>query len=193
MFFTRLAIAALSFGSIAQVFAAPIATGLEGNTVALTVPVAEQAMVSILALVIPKVEGIKARVSDLAADPVGFTVDKANIVIAGLVPALHLVSLKLDSLVNKDAILLIGDGAVKTTPAAIASDMANLIRPVHDIVTFALGLESVDALKSTCEQIKTEVAHIKTGIESTSVASADPPLLGLIGIVLDDLVVLVGP
>lgn len=75
-----------------------------------------------------------------------------------IAPALHLVSAKLDLLkavgVDKDEILLTVDGITKTTPAAVASDMTNMVEITHDILTFVAGLESVDALKATCEAIK---------------------------------------
>ncbi|KAF8603516.1 hypothetical protein BDV93DRAFT_556535 [Ceratobasidium sp. AG-I] len=177
------------------VFAAPIATGLGGNAVALSVPLAESTLTYILAQAVPIVEGVKARVSEIAADPAGFAVDKVVAAMADVAPALHLISVKLDSLnalVDKDAILQFEDGAAKTTPAAVASDMVDLIRPVENLIVFLLGLESVDALKATCEAIKTEVAYIKTGIESTSVASEDLTLLGSINNIIVEIISIVG-
>ena len=66
MFFTRLAVAALSFGSLAQVFAAPIATGLGGNTADVSVPavaVVEQTFTAVLAQVGGQLATIKAQIS----------------------------------------------------------------------------------------------------------------------------------
>lgn len=63
MLFTRLAVAALSFGSIAQVFAVPIAASPE-TTTAGSVPLTEQTFLYTVAQATREIAGVNAQLGE---------------------------------------------------------------------------------------------------------------------------------
>ncbi|KAF8603517.1 hypothetical protein BDV93DRAFT_579577 [Ceratobasidium sp. AG-I] len=186
MFFTRLAVAALSFGSIAQVFAAPIATGLGGNTADVSVPavtVVEQTFTEVLALATARLVSVKAQagmflellapktlridtsLDDITANPTEFVTGALTPIFDQIKPAMSLVGDKLASLkahgIDKDEILLLEDGVAKTTPGVVASDVVGVVEIVQQLVVVIVDAAKITHLE-TPDLVKAHLVSIKT-------------------------------
>ncbi|KAG9127761.1 hypothetical protein FRC07_009886 [Ceratobasidium sp. 392] len=189
MFFARLAIAALSFGSAAKVLAAPIGVAV--------VPVAGTAVEvsaerrvdltfsALLDTTTAALDNIKSKVDSIVNDPLGPVADKLGPVITKVAPLVDGLNQKLQAVdIDANSLLLDKDGVAKLTDDALGASLTDVFDLVAGIVAPLKGLTSLDGLQAPLDDIKTKV----TALNST-LATALPEVHSVAG---DDLATLVG-
>jgi len=178
MFFTRLAVAALSFGSIAQVFAAPIGIAIEVSTPAVNgSPVRRDDLpfTATVAKAMSMLEPLKVQITTLAAGPSGEVTPELVTAMGNMTPVLDLVVAKLESLkaagVDKDAILLTADGASKTTADIVVDDVATIFTLIRGIVGPVEELKTLVLLKTVVPLIQSKLTAIKEGVRDNLITA----------------------
>ncbi|KAG8706308.1 hypothetical protein FRC09_002482 [Ceratobasidium sp. 395] len=182
MFFARLAVAALSFGSFAKVFAAPIA--VEGMNVAIpeTLPTQRRADVNFntaMANALSTLKDVKGKVAEYANDPVAAAAANPEIVdlLAKVAPAMSSVG---DSLKTTGAYDL-----TQLSTESVATSMAALVTTASDIVESVKGLKTYENVNDEVDAIKATVANllvILAGVLPAVVALLKNLLVGVTGI-----------
>ncbi|KAG8692406.1 hypothetical protein FRC09_011215 [Ceratobasidium sp. 395] len=195
MFFARLAIAALSFGPVAKVFAAPIAVAVDVPPVvgvsvdAVGVPVERRldlTLPDMLNATTTTLGGLKKEVDALVNDPTAVVTGK-------LAAALNTVGSTVGELtqklrvagVNTDSLLTNDDGA-KLTTDQVADSFSSVLEPVNGIVNSVQGSSNLDGLQTPLNTIKANLSDFDAALEAilpevhSTVAKTVAAVLGLI-------------
>ncbi|KAG8706097.1 hypothetical protein FRC08_001278 [Ceratobasidium sp. 394] len=190
MFFARLAVAALSFGSFAKVFAAPIAVDGLGVSIPENLPTQRRADIdfnNVLASAIATLTDTKGKVATLAADPTAAVKPEVAAALAQVAPTLATISSSLKATGAEDL--------AKLSTDSVAADMAVVMTTVSEIVGGVKEIRTVKVVALELENIKSEVDTLLA-----IVVGVLPTVIGLIktvlGLVADALVlvhVVVGP
>ncbi|KAG8706252.1 hypothetical protein FRC12_018613 [Ceratobasidium sp. 428] len=180
MFFARLAVAALSFGSFAKVFAAPIA--VEGTNVAIpeTLPTQRRAGLDLngsLSTIVAQVDEIKTKIASVASNP-------AAAAVAGPEIAIMLTKVKpvISSFSNSLKAAGVDDLTQLSTESA-ATNMATLLTTTSYIVTTVQGLKTMKNVNNEVEDLKFVVVTL-----TVTITNLIPTLVN----VIKDVVLVVG-
>ncbi|KAG9081099.1 hypothetical protein FRC06_005825 [Ceratobasidium sp. 370] len=174
MFFARLAIAALSFGSFAKVFAAPIA--VEGLDVSIPADLptqrrAELDFNNVLANAVTTLADVKGQLAALTADPTAAVKPELTDALAQVAPTLATISSSLKATGAEDL--------AKLSTDSVAADVAMVMTSVSEIVVAVKDI-------NTIQVVFLEVEHIKSAVDTLVgvVLTVLPTATGLIETVL---------
>ncbi|KAG8747058.1 hypothetical protein FRC10_002474 [Ceratobasidium sp. 414] len=149
MFFARLAVAALSFGSFAKVFAAPITVGGVSAPIPENLPAQRRADLdfnSVLANAVATLTDVKGKVAALTADPTAAVQPQLTEALAQVAPTLATIS---SSLKATGA-----DDLAKLSTDSVAADMAMVMTSVSDIVGSVKNINTVQVVVLELGNIK---------------------------------------
>ncbi|KAG9121744.1 hypothetical protein FRC07_002180 [Ceratobasidium sp. 392] len=156
MFFARLAIAALSFGSVAKVFAAPIA--VEGYNVAIpeTLPTQRRAdleLTRVMTDAATKLSDLKTKIAALAVNPTAAAADPQL--------AKHLDQVAPILATISSSFQATGaDELAQVSQDSVAKDMSLVLATTSDIVASVKGIKTLGVVYFAVENINAEVNTI---------------------------------
>ncbi|KAG9122550.1 hypothetical protein FRC07_001025 [Ceratobasidium sp. 392] len=176
MFFARLAIAALSFGSVAKVFAAPIA--VEGYNVAIpeTLPTQRRADLdpsNVLSNAVIKLSEIKSKMAPLTATPAAAAANLEVIkpLLAKVAPTLATISSSLSATGGQEF--------AQESQDSVAKDLSLVMTTTTDIVNSVKGIKTLAVVLVELEYIKEEIDTILLKVQSLL-----PTIIKALGLVI---------
>ncbi|KAG8729325.1 hypothetical protein FRC12_021052 [Ceratobasidium sp. 428] len=162
MFFARLAIAALSFGSAATVFAAPLVAAPAGVAVGAVVPGQSRglpAFPEVVEAAIIKLQGLETEIDTLTADSTGAATPELAAIMDQVSPTLAPIIKKFSEAgVTKESLLATTDG-VTVTAEAFTKDVSSMADALSHMVSEleAKNLKSLGPIKSSLISVKKDV------------------------------------
>ncbi|KAG8741095.1 hypothetical protein FRC10_003307 [Ceratobasidium sp. 414] len=195
MFFARLAIAALSFGSVAMVLAAPLR--ISSNLVARSLakfPIQRRDVLAFHEAVIhatTTLEELEPQIFTLTLDPSGAVTPQLAAAMNEVAPAMNTVTEKLSAAgVNQDSLLATADGGM-LAPEALAAELNSMLIAVSGILTYIQGLKSTASIQPSVAHLRDQVTILQTKIGeiipeiSGSLESVTTSILRPIAIVIE--------
>ncbi|KAG9080353.1 hypothetical protein FRC06_006752 [Ceratobasidium sp. 370] len=196
MFFARLAVAALSFGSAIKVLAAPIMAGAAlspdpGSIVVANAPIERRIELTFPALIdttAGALGAIKSEIDSVVTNPAGTVSNELSSILAKVAPLVKPLTERLQAAsADEDSLLLAADGVTKLTPEAVGASLANTLDIVNGIMMAVRGLTSLKILQLPLNDIKTELAAL-----DTTLAAVAPELHSIVGDILSTVIGLLG-
>ncbi|KAG8683768.1 hypothetical protein FRC09_015858 [Ceratobasidium sp. 395] len=195
MFFARLAIAALSFGSAATVFAAPLVTVPAGVAVGVVIPGQSRGLAAfpeVVETTTTKLQGLKTKIDTLTADSAGAATPELAAVINQVSLTLAPISEELSEAgVTKESLLATTDGVI-VTAEALTQDMSDMADALGHIISElkAKNLKSLDAIKPSLIVTKEHVDALSIRFTDffPNTASSVKKELELAGVIIEVLI-----